>query len=267
MSSAFRDILRLKDVSFSYSSPGFIDGLGLSLDERDFVGLLGANGSGKSTILKLMGGILRPGAGEVELWGKPLGTYRNRDRAKLVSYLPQTLDMGVPFSVGELARMGLYPYDRPTGMNLDEALGLVGLSGRADTLISRLSGGEKRRAYIAMTLLQGAGILLLDEPLANLDIRYQVELLRLLEELNQKRSITILMALHDVNLAFGFRKLLLIKDGRLIGEGPPGEVLGEGLLREAFGIDIRVVKNGRESFISYRDSGGVDPAGQGKGLK
>jgi iron complex transport system ATP-binding protein len=267
MSSAFREILRLKDVSFSYSNPGFIEGLGLSLGAADFVGLLGANGSGKSTILKLLAGILKPGAGEVELWGKPVGTYRNRDRAKLVSYLPQALDMGVPFSVGELARMGLYPYDRPTGMDLEEALRLVGLSGRADTLISRLSGGERRRAYIAMTLLQGAGILLLDEPLANLDIRYQVELLRLLEELNEKRSITILMALHDVNLAFGFRKLLLIKEGRLIGEGAPGDVLGEGLLREAFGIDIRVVSSGNESFISYRDGGDIGPAGRKNGLR
>jgi iron complex transport system ATP-binding protein len=251
MSSASNPILELAGVSFSYGNGRLIERLDLSLGEAEFVGLLGPNGSGKSTILRLMSGILRPQEGAVKLWSKRLDSYRNRDRAKLISYLPQMLDMNVPFSVLELVRMGLYPYDRFTGMDMDEALGLVGLGGKKNTPITELSGGERRRAYIAMTLLQGAGILLLDEPLANLDVRYQKELIGLLRKLNRERKITILMALHDINLAFQFRRLMLVKDGKMLGDGSPGEVLTEGLLREAFETDIRIVRTEGEAFCSF----------------
>jgi iron complex transport system ATP-binding protein len=256
MSSASNPILGLQDVSFSHGSGRFIEGLDLALGEAEFVGLLGPNGSGKSTVLRLMSGILRPDRGTVRLWGKPLGSYRNRDRAKLVSYLPQMLDMNVPFSVFELVGMGLYPYDKVTGISMDEALGMVGLADKGDTPLTELSGGERRRAYIAMTLLQGAGILLLDEPLANLDVRYQKELIALLRELNAGRKISILMALHDINLAFRFRRLVLVKDGRVLGEGAPEEVLAEGLLKEAFDMDMRIVRAGGEAFVSY--GGGME---------
>lgn len=230
-------ILELENISFSYGKEDFMNGLDLSMGEADFIGLLGANGSGKSTILRLQSGILRPMGGTVRLWGKPIGSYRNKDRAKLLSYLPQILDMGVPFKVRELVRMGLYPYDTATGISTDDAIKMVGLEDKKESLMTNLSGGERRRAYIAMTLLQGAGILLLDEPLANLDIKYQIEIIRLLKELNSKRNISIVMALHDINLAFQFEKLILIKEGKVLCEGPPVEVLTDKLIKEAFEID------------------------------
>jgi len=253
MSSVFNHILELRDVAFSYTSDRFIEGLNVAIGEGEFVGLLGANGSGKSTILKLLGGIYRPDEGEINLWGKSISSYRNRDRAKLVSYLPQMLDMNIPFSVGQLAEMGLYPYEKMTGLGVDEALDMVGLVRMRNSLLTRLSGGERRRAYIAMTLLQGAGILLLDEPLANLDIRYQIEIIRLLRELNRKRNISIVMALHDVNLALRFEKLILIKHGRVLSGGAPEDVLSEKSLREAFDIDIKVIRNESNAFITYGD--------------
>jgi iron complex transport system ATP-binding protein len=161
------------------------------------------------------------------------------------------LDMNVPFTVGELVRMGLYPYERPPGLTVEDAIGMVGLAEKTDTQMINLSGGERRRAYIAMTILQGAGILLLDEPLANLDIRYQTEILELLRRLNTERGITILMALHDINLAFQFDRIVLIKEGRILGVGPPGEVLLKRHIEEAFNIDVRVHKYEEVSFIDY----------------
>jgi len=257
MSSAskpvIRPILQLRGVSFSYAGERFVEALDFAVGEAEFVGLLGANGSGKSTVLRLLGGMLGPRAGSVELWGKPLPSYRNRDRAKLMSYLPQTLDMGVPFRVRELAGMGLYPYETPTGMGVEEALQRVGLADRADAPLSRLSGGERRRAYLAMTLLQGAGILLLDEPLANLDIRYQMEILRLLRELRAERSISVVMALHDINLASGFERLALLKGGRIIADGSPEEVLTGSLLGEAFEVPLQTTRAGGRVFISVRE--------------
>lgn len=249
-------ILDLDTVEFSYAGqPAFVESLSFSVGEGEFIGLLGANGSGKSTILKLCCGILKPGSGRLNLWGKPLRAYRNQDRAKLISYLPQTLDTTVPFTVRELAGMGVYPYDILPEMTVEEALGLVGLAEKADAHLSELSGGEKRRAFIAMTLLQGAGLILLDEPLANLDIRYQVELVRLLKRLSEERNISIVMALHDINIAFQFEKIMLIRDGRILGTGRPEDVLTDAMLRDAFEISIQVKRAATgESYISYENN-------------
>src|SRR3989304_990297 len=99
------EILSLKGVNFSYSKEPFIRDMSLKAGEAEFIGLLGSNGSGKSTVLKLLSGILKPGSGSVSLWGKPIGSFRNKDRAKLISYLPQSLDTGIPFTVEGLASM------------------------------------------------------------------------------------------------------------------------------------------------------------------
>lgn len=251
MSPACRAILGLRDVGFSYNEKPLIDGLDLDVCEGDFTALLGANGSGKSTFLKLLSGILHPVAGEVSLWGKPILSLRHRDRAKLLSYLPQVLDPNVPFTVRELASMGLYPYDTRPQTNVLEALEMVGLKDKEHSLLNELSGGEKRRAFIAMTLVQGAGVLLLDEPLANLDIKYQIEIIRLLQGLNEKRNITTVMALHDINLAFHFKHVVLIKHGRLLKAGPPAEVLTSPLLEEAFDTEVLVHKTNEGVFLSY----------------
>src|SRR5208283_2910660 len=234
-------ILDFNGVCFSYGkNRPFIRNLAFSIREGDFIGLLGANGSGKSTILKLASGILKPSSGSITLWGRDLSRENGRDRAKLISYLPQTLDIGVPFTVRELVSMGLYPYDIPPAMDVDEALDVVGLLEKAEARLMDLSGGERRRTFIAMTLLQGAGLLLLDEPLANLDIRYQIELVRLLRELQQTRSIAVVMALHDINVALQFDTVMLIKGGSLIGSGSPETVLSRSKLKQAFDVDMEV---------------------------
>lgn len=256
MSSAPRHtILRAEHIRFSYGRGApLINDLGFSVSESEAVALLGANGSGKSTMLKIACGILRPQAGTVTLWGKRLGSYRNQDRAKLISYLPQTLDMTVPFTVRELVAMGLYPYDIPPALSADEALAMVGLHDKADSLLSDLSGGERRRTFIAMTLLQGAGLLLMDEPLANLDVKYQIELLRLLKRLRDERGISVVMALHDMNAALQFGRVILVKDGRVIGTGLPEEVLTEDNIRQAFDIDVRLTRQPDGSpYIAWTD--------------
>ena len=246
-------ILELANVGFRYDRhKPFVRKLSLSVHDGEFIGLLGANGSGKSTILKLASGIIKPSEGRIRLWDKDLQWYKNKDRAKLLCYLPQLLDIGIPFKVKELVSMGLYPYDILPEITVNEAIDMVGLGEKADTNITNLSGGEKRRAFIAMTLLQGAGLLLLDEPLANLDIKYQLEILRLLRELKEKKNISIIMALHDINIALQFEKVVLIKEGTILGFGKPEEVLTGDLLKEAFDVNIRIKKQeSGEAYISY----------------
>ncbi|UCH82137.1 MAG: ABC transporter ATP-binding protein [Nitrospiraceae bacterium] len=248
-SASDKHILSFHDVGFSYDGKkSFIQDISMSVANSAFIGLLGANGSGKSTILKLASGILRPLSGRIKLWNKDLQTYRNRDRAKLLSYLPQFLDMNIPFTVREFVEMGLYPYDTLPELTVDDAIGMVGLTEYSESLITHISGGEKRRVYIAMTLMQGAGLVLLDEPLANLDIKYQMELIRLLRDLQENRNITVVMALHDINIAFQFENILLIKEGSIIGSGKPEEMLTKEMLKLAFDIDIELKKE---------DSGGI----------
>ena len=254
MSSASKQtILELERVSYAYEKRRqFIHDLSFTVGEGDFIGLLGANGSGKSTIMKLASGLLKPAFGGISLWGKSLNAIKHKDRAKLISYLPQTLDISVPFTIKELVGMGLYPYDIPPALSVDEALDMVGLIGKADARLMDLSGGERRRTFIAMTLLQGAGLLLLDEPLANLDIKYQIELVRLLKNLRASRNISVVMALHDINIALQFEKVILIKDGALIGSGRPDAVLSKSMVKQAFDVDVEVRKSGNEgTYISY----------------
>jgi iron complex transport system ATP-binding protein len=256
MSSACKPkILELDRVCYSYvENRPFISDLSFSVGEGEFIGLLGANGSGKSTILKLGSGILKPSSGGLRLWGRDLHTLNNRDRAKLISYLPQTLDISVPFTVGELVSMGLYPYDIPPAMSVGDALEMVGLSDKADAHLTDLSGGERRRTFIAMTLVQGTGLLLLDEPLANLDIKYQVELVRLLRKLREAGNIAVVMALHDINIALQFESVILIQEGNIIGTGSPETVLTRDTLRQAFAVDIDIERHASgESYIRYGD--------------
>jgi iron complex transport system ATP-binding protein len=252
MSSACsQSILEFNSVGFLYEKGRrFIHDLSFSVADREFIGLLGANGSGKSTILKLASGILRPCEGSIRLWKKPLQSYRNKDRAKLLCYLPQLLDMNVPFRVRELVAMGLYPYEIIPELTVYEALEMVGLEEKSEFYIKNLSGGERRRAFIAMTLLQGAGLLLLDEPLANLDIKYQIEILKLLRELKDKKNISIIMALHDISMALHFDKVMLIKNGKILGIGDPDEVLTREMLTEAFDIALEA-----ESFQALAHGG------------
>jgi iron complex transport system ATP-binding protein len=245
MSSVSKDtILKFEQVNFSYNKrKPFIKDMTFGVENGEFIGLLGANGSGKSTILKLASGILRASDGHVNLWDKSIHFYKNKDRAKLLGYLPQILDMNIPFTVRELVTMGLYPYEIPPALTVNEAIEMVGLIDKAETLITNLSGGERRRAYIAMTLLQGAGLLLLDEPLANLDIKYQIELIRLLGELQENRDIAVVMALHDINIALQFEKIMLIKEGRILGTGSPGAVLTTDLLQQAFDVEVEIKRH------------------------
>ncbi len=249
-------ILELKDVDYSYEkNKPFIEDLSFSVGEGDFIGLLGSNGSGKSTILKLASGILKPAAGSILLWGKDLNAVNNRDRAKLISYLPQSLDISVPFLVRELVGMGLYPYDVPPAMSVNEALEMVGLVDKAGARLTDLSGGERRRTFIAMTLLQGAGLLLLDEPLANLDIKYQIELVRLLRKLRDVKNISVMMALHDINIALQFKKVILIKEGNIIGAGMPEDVLSMDMLKKAFDVEVEIRRTRDEGvFISFENN-------------
>jgi len=229
-------ILEFANVTFSYGSNRFIDHMSFTAAEGELVGLMGPNGSGKSTILKLAAGLLTPQNGSVMVEKRPIGSHNGKERAKLVAYLPQALDLQAPFRVGELVRMGMYPQEGSQAPTVEEALHIVGLHGKAKTHLAELSGGERRRAYIAMTLVQGARVLLLDEPLASLDIKYQFDLYRLLKNITRVKGVSVFMSLHDIGMGAMLDRLILVTEGRVISEGVPGDVLTDETVQDAYDL-------------------------------
>jgi iron complex transport system ATP-binding protein len=229
--------LEFSNVSFSYGPIKFMDLMSFSVAEGELVGLMGPNGAGKSTILKLAAGLLAPQEGNVLLGGRAIGSYSGKERAQHVGYLPQILDLQAPFRVGELVRMGKYPQNGSQALTVEEALQLVGLQGKEKTHLAELSGGERRRAYIAMTLVQGARVLLLDEPLASLDIKYQFDLYRLLKDIVREKGVSVFMSLHDIGMGAMLDRLLLVKQGQLIVQGAPGIVLTDEIVQDAYNLN------------------------------
>ena len=230
-------MLDFTDVAFDFSDKPFISGLSFAVARGEVLGLIGPNGAGKSTVLKLAAGLLKPCAGSIRLAGRPITSYSGRERARRVAYLPQQLDARLPFRVAELVEMGGYPHRGRAPRDTFEALHLAGLEGKAEAPLGRLSGGELRRAYLAMTLRQGADCLLLDEPLAGLDLRYQAELLKLLRGIATGTGTTVIMSLHDMGAALWLNRLLALKEGEMIGTGKPRELLNEELIRRLFDLD------------------------------
>lgn len=200
--------IKLENITFSYHNQKVLDNLNLDLVPGRITTLLGINGSGKTTLLKLLMRELRPSGGKITLFGQDIASYKRRDYAKMVAYLPQIkLDI-TGITVKNLVEMGRYPYHQAFHSLTDtdkkvvaEALELVGLLDLQDKDIACLSGGQRQRAYIAMALAQEPKILILDEPITFLDVRYQVEILQVIKRLNRLTNLTVLMVLHDLNLA------------------------------------------------------------------
>lgn len=229
--------LRFDQVCFSYGTTPCIADFSCSLGRGTLVGLIGANGSGKSTLLRLGTGLLQPASGTVELDGTPVRCWHGQQRAARLGYLPQAIEAPLPFLAEELVEMGRSAARHTERLSVQEVLEAVGLERHAQSPLGHLSGGERRRAFIAMTLAQGGSTLLLDEPLAGLDLRYQYELLSLLQRLSREYNLGILLTLHDLLLTRELDRLLVIRQGQLLADGLPGKILTPDLIRQTFDLD------------------------------
>lgn len=229
-------LLEFQNLDYPVAERDFFQQLNFSITAGGLIGLMGSNGAGKTTLLKLAAGLLQPKRGRVLLGGKDISSYSGRKRAQYLAYLPQLLDMNAPFRVAELVSMGSYFSQGQQHFSITEAIEIVGLSGKADAFLSDLSGGERRRAYIAMTLLQGGKLLLLDEPLANLDLKYQLELLRLLKQICRDKQISVIISFHDIALASRMDRLMMLKNGKLVADGKPEKLMNNDIIREVFDL-------------------------------
>ena len=267
-------LVELRNVSFEYPAPpdrrtrGFaIRDLSLEIATGEIVGVIGPNSSGKTTLIRLLTRVLEPAAGEIRLDGTPVGRLSRTDLARQIAVVPQGILPQFPFTVGELALMGRYPHDpgryfesprdRAVAREAMEATGVLEL---ADLPLDHLSGGERQRAVIARALAQEPRLLVLDEPTAHLDLRYQVEAAALLRRLNRERGMTILLVSHDLNLAAEVcDRLLVLHAGRAAAIGSPEAVLDEALLGSVFGCGVVVDKSETTRRPVVRLTWRVDP--------
>lgn len=211
----------------------------------EVLGIIGPNGSGKTTLLRIAAGILRPQQGVALLGKEDLTQMDRRSVARHLGYLPQELSSEYDFIVEDLVRMGRYPHVNaigrlgPTDLQVIQAsLQATGMEHRRQRRLSKLSGGEKKRAFLASVLAQKPKLLLLDEPTAALDMHHQVRFFRLLQNLAEK-EMGIAVVTHDINLAALFsHRLLLLKEGRCLAMGAPDLVLTESNVRDIYGEDI-----------------------------
>lgn len=224
--------------------------------------IIGANGCGKSTVLKAIGRIIRSAGGTVIVNGTNMADMKSREIAKQMAILPQTPTAPGTLICKELVAYGRFPYQKGFGRLSKEdkeivewALEVTNMSEFATREIASLSGGQRQRVWIAMALCQQTGIILLDEPTTYLDLAHQLEVLELLKKLNEGQGTTIIMVLHDLNLASKYSHFMYaMKEGRIFKGGSPDEVMTAEMLRECFGIDGEIIvdkRSGKPMCISY----------------
>jgi iron complex transport system ATP-binding protein len=253
--------LDLVGLSVDIGKRRIVDKVDIAVPNGSFVGLLGPNGSGKSTILKAIYRVHRPSEGHVLLDGADLLAMRSKDVAQRVAVVAQESTVEFDFTVLEMVMIGRTPHKRAFDRD-DEAdrsvvyraIERVGCERLVDRSFNTLSGGEKQRVLIARAIAQGADHLILDEPTNHLDIRYQMEILELVSEL----EVTVLAALHDLSLAALFcDTVYLLADGLIVTGGPPASVITTETVRHAYGADILIVEHpetGTPHLIPRRSS-------------
>ncbi|WP_372987394.1 ABC transporter ATP-binding protein [Marinobacter sp.] len=233
--------------------------INIGFQEGEVTALLGHNGSGKSTLLKVLARHQTPSEGNVSLLGQSFRNTGAREFARTVGYLPQHPPGTDGLTVRELVALGRYPWRGPLGRYnredhrlIDQAIADTGLEHFAHRSVDTLSGGERQRAWIAMLLAQQTRCLLLDEPISALDVKHQVETLRLVHRLAEQRELTVIVVLHDVDLAARFcDRLVAIKAGRLVADGCPEDIMDSGILETIYGVPMGVMERAPGQWVSY----------------
>lgn len=243
-------MLQADNVRFRYhaAAPLVVDGVTLAIERGDLVGVLGPNGSGKTSLLRLLSGTRAPSSGTVRLHGTPLERQSRRDIARRIAVVPQEVELAFEYTALEMVLMGrhahleLFQVEGPADYRIArEALAATGTDHVADREFHTLSGGEKQRVVIAAALAQSAEVLLLDEPTASLDLGFQLDIANLLLQLNADRGVTMVVSTHDLHLAASIcRTLVLMQRGRVLAQGTAVEVLTPDNIRALYGVEADV---------------------------
>lgn len=255
--------LRASKITVAYQEKKIITDLSVTFKANKITTIIGANGCGKSTLLKALTRIWPLEKGSVFLDKKPLLILDTKEIAQKIAFLPQAPKLATATKVYDLVSYGRYPYQKGFGrlsaddqQKIEWALELTKTKHLRDQLVEDLSGGQRQRVFIAMTLVQDTDIVVLDEPTTYLDMNHQLEIMEILQKLNKEENKTIIMVLHDLNLAARFSdEMLAMKKGQLICQGTVPEVMTPQVLRDVFEIDAQLIKDestGRPLLLNYQ---------------
>ena len=243
--------LLTKNFSAGYDGNKFIESINFSLEKSEWVGIIGANGSGKSTFLKGISRIIDAYSGNVYLYGHDIHLSSSKEIARKVSVLPQQQKANLPLTVYELVCLGRSPHKKWWELELNEndykkverSIDLTDMRTFKNKSIQSLSGGQRQRAYLALALAQDSKIILLDEPTTFLDIRYQLQFFELLKRLNKEEELSIITVIHDINLAARYcDRLAVMKEGELLGIDIPSKILTKEMMVKAFNVETCLIE-------------------------
>jgi len=245
-------MIRAADVSYTYgdkkAAPPAVKNITIAFEPGRFYGIIGPNGCGKSTLLDLLCGHTEPERGSVSFNGRPLSAWGRKALARNIALVPQSVFLNFPYTAREIVTMGRYPHlsrfaapgaeDRDI---VDSVLAMCGAENLADRYMTELSGGEKQRVVFARALAQNTPMLLLDEPCANLDVRYALLLMDIAAGKVEKDNRTVVAVMHDINLAARYcDHLVFMKSAGIRAAGPTREVLDRAILTDIFGVDVKL---------------------------
>lgn len=252
------NVFDIKGLTFSYGTNEVIKGLDLSIKQGKVTTLIGANGCGKSTLFNLITKNLRPNSGEIRLEGKDISQVKLKDFARQVAIVHQYNTAPADISVEKLVAFGRTPYHgfgSPSNSEEDEekikrALEITNTEKLKDKAVAQLSGGQKQRVWIAMALAQDTKILFLDEPTTYLDIRYQLQILKLVRKLNEEYGMTVIMVLHDINQSLYYSdEIVAMKDGRITAQGKPEEIITSELIKNVYDVELGISAVNGKPFV------------------
>ncbi len=243
-------MLKVGNIEFSYARQ-VLKRASFDVGPGEVLAVLGPNGSGKTTLLKIIVGILKPASGSVLLDGRDLLSMQRREIARLIGYVPQESVIRFPLTAIELVLQGRFAQGKVLGFESEEdvreaqlAMDMTEADEFSSRLVNELSGGERQRVMLARALASRPQLLVLDEPIANLDISHQVKVLELVKRLTIEQGLTAIVVTHELNLASEFAtRVLLLKSGEVVACGAPHQVMTESALREVFGTDLMVDAN------------------------